>query len=138
MTPEQHQAEHVRLHRAVDELLACYLTETRRDSGRGSVHNTILQLLTWSHEKTMQPSDVTNCQHDTRDAGDLESQRQMIVLALAELALSRPGFEEAIRDIARFYDNEELTLFDCFKQNNADRVRESHGNLGPALRAKPA
>ena len=60
MTPEEHQAEHTRLHRALDELLACYLTEgfLREDRGgkRVSIHDEILDLLRWSHEKTLLPS----------------------------------------------------------------------------------
>lgn len=60
MTPEEHQAEHVRLHQALDELLACYLNEgfCRQDRGgkRASIHDEILDLMKWSHEKTLHPS----------------------------------------------------------------------------------
>ena len=62
MTPEEHQAEHIRLHRATDQLLACYLAEgfVREDRGgkRGSIHDEILDLIHWSHEKTLAPSPV--------------------------------------------------------------------------------
>jgi hypothetical protein len=58
MTPEQHQLEHVRLHRALDELLACYLSENSGLNGqpRGSIHDEIFVLVKWSHEKTLHPS----------------------------------------------------------------------------------
>lgn len=139
MTPKEHQAEHIRLHRAFDELCACYLTETRRENGRGSVHDSIFQLMEWSHQKTMQPSPSPEQErvHDSRDAIQIGCDRDLIVLALAELALSRPGFEPAIREIVRIYDAD-CSLFDCFKQNNADRVKTTHGELGPALRAEHA
>ncbi len=61
MTPEEHQAEHVRLHRAMDELLGCYLQEgfARQDGGaegRYSIYDQIVSLMKWSHEKTLLPS----------------------------------------------------------------------------------
>jgi hypothetical protein len=62
MTPEDHQAEHVRLHRALDELMACYLEEgfVREDSGgkRASIHDEIYSLMRWSHQKSLAPSPV--------------------------------------------------------------------------------
>jgi hypothetical protein len=36
MTPEDHKQQHIKLHRALGELLACYVCETRhRDCPRG-------------------------------------------------------------------------------------------------------
>ena len=71
MTPEEHQAEHIRLHRAVDELLACYVSEgfVREDSGgkRRSIHDEILDLVRWSHEKTFSPSP---CPEDMPHSGE--------------------------------------------------------------------
>jgi hypothetical protein len=128
MTPEEHQAKHVQLHRALDELLACYVTENRDLSARppthrrGSVHNQIVDLLQWAYEKTMLPSPVPEESHDARGPEDFESERQLILLALAELALSRPGFESALREIARRYDGEGLPMFEGFKKSSADRV----------------
>jgi hypothetical protein len=62
MTPEDHQAEHVRLHRALDELMACYLEEgfVREDAGgkRASIHDEIYSLMRWSHQKSLAPSPV--------------------------------------------------------------------------------
>jgi hypothetical protein len=57
---EQHQQDHIRLHRAFDELLACYIAE---NSGygcerRASIHDEIYALMKWSHEKTLKPSPV--------------------------------------------------------------------------------
>src|SRR5713101_8272277 len=48
---EEQQAEHVRLHRELDELLACYLSENRTAGPRRSVHDEILDLLKWSKQK---------------------------------------------------------------------------------------
>lgn len=135
MTPEEHQEHHVRLHRAFDELLACYIEESRVGVGAGrsgSITNTILQLMEWSHQKTMipTPTGVTTRGHDSRSVSDFEGQRQIIVLALAELALSRPGWEpEAIKPIVRYYDTDGLPLFEAFKKTSADRVKETHGGL---------
>jgi hypothetical protein len=58
MTPEEHQQQHIRLHRALDELLACYLSENRGHGPelRTSIHDEIFALLQWSHAKTLQPS----------------------------------------------------------------------------------
>jgi hypothetical protein len=62
MTPEEHQIEHIRLHRALDELLACYLEEGFAGEAAGmprrSIYDDIVQLLTWAHQKTLVPSPV--------------------------------------------------------------------------------
>lgn len=59
-----------------------------------------------------------------------EGDRAMILLALSELALSRPGWDDALRRIAeRFYGGE---MFERFKATNADRVKAERGPLrGP-------
>jgi hypothetical protein len=131
MTPEEHQQEHQRLHRALDELLACYISETSSLGLKrgGSIYNPILELLQWGHEKAMIPSPGDAHSSDDRDRIDFESQRQMIVLALAELALSRPGWDESIREIVRHYDGEGLPMFEGFKRTSADRVRAERGPL---------
>lgn len=54
MMPEGHQTEHVRLHRALDELLACYLSQRR--TPRTSIHDEICELMKWSHEMTLRSS----------------------------------------------------------------------------------
>jgi hypothetical protein len=68
MTPEEHQAEHIRLHRALDELMACYLNEgfACEDAGgkRGSIHDEIFSLMKWGYEKTLLPSSADR--HDYR------------------------------------------------------------------------
>jgi hypothetical protein len=55
-----------------------------------------------------------------------EAERQAVVLALAELALSRPGWEDGLlRPIAeKLHGSAE---FDGFKLCNADRVRAERG-----------
>jgi hypothetical protein len=62
-----------------------------------------------------------------------ESDRQLMLLALAELALSRPGFNATLVPIAELLAGQEM--FEEFKRINADRVKASHGEfgLGPAL-----
>lgn len=128
----QNQEEHVRLHRALDELVACYLTQNmgmglpRTENGLGSVHNRIIDLMTWAHQKTMTPSDCTDQLHP-RTTFDFEGERQLICLALACLALARPGLDAAIRDIAKNYDVEGLPTYESLKQSNADRIKP----LGP-------
>lgn len=124
MTPEEHQAEHIRLHKSFDQLLACFMQDNREGTHiHASIHDQILDLLHWSYEKTMKPTPPPEISHDARTPAEFECDRQIIVLALAELALSRPGFEPAIQDIAHHYDGEGLPMFEKFKQANADRVR---------------
>jgi hypothetical protein len=57
MTPEEHQAEHVtlhrELHRELDMLLARYLSQ--RSDPRTSIHDTIFDLMKWSHAMTQFP-----------------------------------------------------------------------------------
>lgn len=131
MTPEEHRQEHIRLHRALDELLACYFSENMDvplidTPGRTMVgtKSPLMDFLVWSHQKTMVPTSAEreDYQHP-RSQEDYESQRQLICLALAELALSRPGFESAIKEIARHYDAESLPTFESLKRSNADRVK---------------
>jgi hypothetical protein len=56
-----------------------------------------------------------------------EEERQAMLLALAELALSRPGWDDMLRLITRKLRGEEL--FDEFKRVNADRVKAERGPL---------
>lgn len=51
----------------------------------------------------------------------------MILLALAELALSRPGWDDALRRIAEHYQGVEI--FERFKVTSADRVKAERGPL---------
>lgn len=134
MTPEEHRQEHVRLHNELDQLLACYLSDSASlIEGRRSIHDELIKFLQWSHEKTMKPTPVPEDRHkdaDSRSSSDFECRRQMLVLALAELALSRPGWDHSIREIVRNYDDEKLSMFESFKASNADRVKATHGDLG--------
>jgi hypothetical protein len=56
MTPEEHQEEHIRLHQALDELLACYLMESFAQDEPKSIYHSIADLTEWSHRKTLAPS----------------------------------------------------------------------------------
>lgn len=49
-----------------------------------------------------------------------QEERQATMLALAELALSRPGWDDLLRGIAAKYCG--VQLFEEFKQLNRDRV----------------
>lgn len=62
-----------------------------------------------------------------------EEQRQLVLLAVAELALSRPGFDETLGNIADLFFGREM--FAEFKRLNADRVKASHDpcDLVPVL-----
>ena len=54
MTPEEHQQEHIRLHRAMDELVACYIDSNPNQ--RGFLKLPIGELLTWAHTMTLAPT----------------------------------------------------------------------------------
>lgn len=60
-----------------------------------------------------------------------EGERQLVLLALAELALSRPGFDETLRGIAGRVDNPGAPLYEGMKVANADRVRGDRSPLMP-------
>jgi hypothetical protein len=48
-----------------------------------------------------------------------EGDRQMVVLAIAELALSRPGWDDALRRIARTFEAE--PMFEQLKKTSAEQ-----------------
>lgn len=52
--PEQHQARHVELHRALDELVADWLRHTRKLPSTSSV----MDLMQWSHQQTLNPTEL--------------------------------------------------------------------------------
>jgi hypothetical protein len=56
-----------------------------------------------------------------------EGDRRLVILALAELSLSRPGMEDAAREIAKALGGWEM--FNDFRRTNADRVKVTHGDL---------
>jgi hypothetical protein len=51
-----------------------------------------------------------------------EGERQMAVLAFAELALSRPGWDSALKAIAQRVDNPGAPMYERMKKSSADRV----------------
>lgn len=51
MTPAQHKRRHVRLHKALDELAADFLSHT----GKLLSKTTVMALLEWSHQQTINP-----------------------------------------------------------------------------------
>jgi len=44
-----------------------------------------------------------------------EGERQAILLALAHLAIERPGWDDMLREIAKKMDDDHLTLYHHFK-----------------------
>jgi hypothetical protein len=59
MTPEEHQQEHIRLHKAMDELFACYISASPHL--RGFLKIPLGEFLAWSHTMTLRP--VPNVVH---------------------------------------------------------------------------
>jgi hypothetical protein len=57
-----------------------------------------------------------------------EGERQMTMLALAELSLSRPGWKNAIDEIAKKMHGFEM--YEGFRVTSSDRVKETHKSLG--------
>jgi hypothetical protein len=57
-----------------------------------------------------------------------EGDRQMILLAIAELALSRPGWDWTLGRLAALLSGREM--FEGFKRLNADRVKAERMPLG--------
>lgn len=61
-------------------------------------------------------------------------EHQMIILAIAELALSRPSFDNALGQLADKLGAHKM--YEDFKQSNGDRIRSERG-LGPRIPPKP-
>lgn len=55
-TKEEHISRHIMLHKKLDELVADYLAET----GLTASGSSILDLLKWSDNQTIEPSDKHN------------------------------------------------------------------------------
>lgn len=53
MTKDEHRARHLMLHQSLDELLADYL---RHNAGALPSTTTVMELLQWSHEQTIEPT----------------------------------------------------------------------------------
>jgi hypothetical protein len=60
-----------------------------------------------------------------------EGERQMAVLAFAELALSRPGWDHMLKDIAQRIDNPGAPMYESMKKTSADRVAFERWPLVP-------
>jgi hypothetical protein len=58
-----------------------------------------------------------------------EGDRQLVLLAIAELSLSRPGWDYALGLIADQLQGREM--YDEFKRLNADRVKAERTDLVP-------
>lgn len=62
-----------------------------------------------------------------------EGERQVIVLALADLALSRPGWNPMLSELAARFAG--VAMFEHFKRSNSDRVKalpaETYGGSYP-------
>jgi hypothetical protein len=57
MTPEEHRKRHIKLHKALDELLADYLRHEGREGLKGPSTITVLDLMRWSHIQTVTPTE---------------------------------------------------------------------------------
>jgi hypothetical protein len=57
MTPEEHRKRHIKLHKALDELLADYLQHQRREAFKVPSEITVLELMHWSHIQTANPTE---------------------------------------------------------------------------------
>ena len=53
MTPDEHRARHVELHRALDELFADFVVH---QPGSRFLERPIFELMNWSHMQTIEPS----------------------------------------------------------------------------------
>lgn len=59
--------------------------------------------------------------------GFAEEERQMLLLGLAELGLSRPGWDHMLREMAQKISG--LAMYEEFQKANADRVHVQRGPL---------
>jgi hypothetical protein len=56
-----------------------------------------------------------------------ESDRQIVLMALAHLAVERPGWNYALSQIAQRIDNPGPALYNAFKELRADELRSRIG-----------
>ena len=57
MSEEEHRLRHVALHNSFDELLADYMTHTKREGGEQITQRPIIDLLQWSYKQTQEPDE---------------------------------------------------------------------------------
>jgi hypothetical protein len=55
MTPEEHKAKHIELHKKLDELIADFIDQTDNSLSKTSV----MELIKWSYEQTKNPTEKT-------------------------------------------------------------------------------
>jgi hypothetical protein len=60
-----------------------------------------------------------------------ESQRQMILLAIAELALRRPGWDWTLGELSDVLQGR--AMFETFKQTSADAIKPLSSGSAPAV-----
>ena len=53
LTKEEHRKRHIELHKAFDELLADFITQTENLPSKTSV----FELVHWSHQQTIEPTE---------------------------------------------------------------------------------
>ena len=57
MTKEEHKERHQKLHRSLDELIADWLDHQLLSSNKRFSNTTIMELIEWSYQQTLNPSD---------------------------------------------------------------------------------
>lgn len=103
-----HGSSGVRLHRSEDSCL-------------GTTH---IQLTGDDHTKD---NFLTSSSHHITIT---EEQRQATVMALAHLAVERPGWDHMLKEIASQMDNEGCPMYEEFKRLHADNVVDLDGDEG--------
>jgi len=66
MTDEEHRERHIALHRALDELAADWMAQ--QPLGRLFSNTTIMELMQWSFQQTLQPTQPTGPEIAKEDA----------------------------------------------------------------------
>lgn len=56
MTKEEHRERHIKLHKALDELMADFASHTRR----GFTDTSVMELMQWSYKQTQDPDPDEN------------------------------------------------------------------------------
>lgn len=51
MTPKEHKQRHIKLHRALDELIVDFINHPQNLPSK----TTVIELLRWSHQQTIRP-----------------------------------------------------------------------------------
>lgn len=105
-----------------DEDIAADLVKNNPDMETCDTVELMPHIWEWKQERARKDGIATPMPQIT------EGERQLMLLAIAELALERPGFDYALGELAKRFAG--FTMYRDFKRIHADRVKDCRGPFG--------